>query len=449
MRLHRYTDFINEAKKGLQMSLFPDIVPHEQPDPEAPTDPTASAIDQDLLREYLLEMTDQGWEITMESFLTRRKLTKDERDFHHQEYYEMSDVLLPGENNVVLEITFTNREDSEQSPSEILYTLDNLADEAGYKTYYAPEDCPDEMKERDEIEDIDTLMLEGSAFQVYCISKLPFVAKGEDIVEYYGWRLREYSGGPSYIIKDGDVWGRLDQIDLGHIILSDEDEESALIDGFDYSNHDYDPDHYIDSVLADLNPEAKNLLFQKMVKAIGGLEKLQDLIDSRTDLNTKGMSEEETWKKIYWREDAVQKLVNTNQLLAIKVLLNELCEVYTDMLADSAEEEDSETMQNEFDELMDKYFTYTKSNEKVTFEASKNTYTTYIYHVRITKKILEWLKYDGCTKADFETSTEEIISNYYYRRYEQWRIDMTRNEGWVSSAKFSKRAIEIMQKTPI
>ena len=224
MRLHRYTDFINEAKKGLQMSLFPDIVPHEQPDPEAPTDPNASAIDQDLLREYLVEMTDQGWEITMESFLT------------HGEKIEMTDVLLPGENNVVLEITFTNREDSEQSPSEILYALDNLADEAGYKTYYAPEDCPDEMKERDEIEDIDTLMLEGSAFQVYCISKLPFVAKGEDIVEYYGWRLREYSGGPSYIIKDGDVWGRLDQIDLGHIILSDEDEESALIDGFDYSN---------------------------------------------------------------------------------------------------------------------------------------------------------------------------------------------------------------------
>ena len=149
--LKRYTDFINEAKKGLQMSHFPEIVPHEPPDPEAPTDPTASAIDQDLLREYLLEMTDQGWEITMESFLTRRKLTKDERDFHHQEYYEMSDVLLPGENNVVLEITFTNSEDSEQSPSEILYTLDNLADEAGYKTYYAPEDCPDEMKERDEI----------------------------------------------------------------------------------------------------------------------------------------------------------------------------------------------------------------------------------------------------------------------------------------------------------
>ena len=444
MRLHRYTDFINEAKKGLQMSLFPDIVPHEQPDPEAPTDPNASAIDQDLLREYLVEMTDQGWEIEMKSFLTRG-------DESLAEYYEMSDLLLPGENNVVLEITFTN-EDSEQSPSEILYALDNLADEAGYKSYYAPEDCPDEMKERDEIEDIDTLMLEGSAFQAYCISKLPFVAKGEDIVEYYGWRLREYSGGPSYIIKDGDVWGRLDQIDLGHIILSDENEESALIDGFDYSNHDYDLynfEVYIQSVLADLNPDAEKLLFEKMIKTIGGLDKLQDLIDSRTNLKTKGMSEVETWKKLYLSEDAVQRIVSTNHLLAIKVLLYELCEVYTDMLADSAAEQDSETMQNEFDELMDKYFTYIKSNEKVTFEASKNTYTTYIYHVRITKEILEWLKYDGCTKADFETSTEEIISNYYYRRYEQWRIDMTRNEGWVSSARFSKRAIEIMQNNPI
>jgi hypothetical protein len=442
MRLYRYTDFINEAKKGLQMSLFPDLVPHEQPDPEAPTEPTASAIDQDLLREYLIEMTDQGWEIEMESFLTRG-------DESLVEYYEMSDLLLPGENNVVLQITFTNMEDSELSPSEILYVLDNLADEAGYKTYYAPDGCPDEMKERDEIEDIDTLMLEGSAFQAYCISKLPFVAKGEDIVEYYGWRLREYSGGPSYIIKDGDVWGRLDQIDLAHIILNDENEETELIDGFDYSNHDYDPNDYIQSVLADLNPEAEKLLFEKMIKTIGGLDKLQDLIDSRTNLKTKGMSEEETWKKLYWSEDAVQRIVSTNHLLAIKVLLYELCEVYTDMLADSAAEQDSETMQNEFDEVMDKYFTYTKSDEKVTFDASKNTYTTYIYHIRITKEILEWLKYDGCTKADIETSVEEIISNYYYRRYETWKLDITKSEGWVSSARFSKRAIEIMQNNPI
>ena len=202
MRIHRYTDFINEAKKGLQMSLFPDLVPHEQPDPEAPTDPNASAIDQELLREYLIEMTDQGWEIEMESFLTRGD---ESLEITRPEYYEMSDVLLPGENYVVLRITFINEQDSEQSPSEILYALDNIADEAGYKTYYAPEGCPDEMKERDEIEDIDTLMLEGSEFQAYCISKLPFVAKGEDIVEYYGWRLREYSGGPSHIIKEGDV----------------------------------------------------------------------------------------------------------------------------------------------------------------------------------------------------------------------------------------------------
>jgi len=439
MKLKRYTDFINETKKGLQMSLFPDIVPHEQPDPEAPTDPNASAIDQDLLREYLVEMTDQGWEIEMKSFLMTKK------------DYEMSDVLLPGENNVVLEITFTNMEDSEQSPSEILYALDNLADEVGYKTYYAPDGCTDEMKERDEIEDIDTLMLEGSAFQVYCISKLPFVAKGEDIVEYYGWRLREYSGGPSYIIKDGDVWGRLDQIDLAHIILNDENEFSLLIDGFDYSNHDYGPNYepYIQSVLADLNPEAEKLLFEKMIKTIGGLDKLQDLIDNRTNLKTKGMSEEETCKKLYWSEDAVQRIVSANHLLAIKVLLYELCEVYTDMLADSAAEQDSETMQNEFDEVMDKYFTYTKSDEKVTFEASKNKYTTYIYHIRITKEILNWLKYDGCTKADIETSVEEIISNYYYRRYETWKLDITKSEGWVSSARFSKRAIEIMQNNPI
>jgi hypothetical protein len=441
MKLKRYTDFINEAKKGLQMSLFPDIVPHEQPDTEAPTDPNASAIDQDLLREYLIEMTDQGWEIEMESFLTRG-------DESLAEYYEMSDLLLPGENNVVLEITFTN-EDSEQSPSEILYALDNLADEAGYKTYYAPEDCPDEMKERDEIEDIDTLMLEGSAFQAYCISKLPFVAKGEDIVEYYGWRLREYSGGPSYIIKDGDVWGRLDQIDLAHIILNDENEEAELIDGFDYSNHDYDPNDYIQSVLADLNPEAEKVLFEKMIKTIGGLDKLQDLIDNRTNLKTKGMSEVETWKKLYLSEDAVQRIVSANHLLAIKVLLYELCEVYTDMLADSAAEQDSETMQNEFDEVMGKYFTYNKSDEKVTFEAGKNTYTTYIYHIRITKEILEWLKYDGCTKADIETSVEEIISNYYYRRYKTWKLDITKSEGWVSSARFSKRAIEIIQNNPI
>ena len=51
MTLRHILNFKLFEKKGLQMSLFPDLVPHEEPEPEAPTGPNTDAIDKDLLME--------------------------------------------------------------------------------------------------------------------------------------------------------------------------------------------------------------------------------------------------------------------------------------------------------------------------------------------------------------------------------------------------------------
>lgn len=431
MKLYRYSDFVNEAKKGLQLSLFPEMVPHEEPEPEAPTSPEVD-IDKDLIREYLVEMTDQGWFIDMEDMILRGDTT---------------DVLLPGENRLCLRILFINEENVDESPSLTLEALDNLANDAGCDLYYAPEGCPDEMKKREELGDeIDELMLEGAAFEAFCVPKKPFDAKGQDLADYYGWKLREYSGGPSHIIKGGEVWARLDQIDVAHFILTREKEQTELIEGFDSWLYELDyPSEYMTSVIADLDTPARKVLFDKMVNTVNGLEKLQELIDKQTGLETKGLSEEETINKLFWKDNAIKKTIKINHLLIIDHLFGELCQLYVDMLAESAMIQDDETMQNEFDEVVEKYFTYRKSDEKVTFDSGGKKYTTYIYHIKMTKEMLEWLEGDGCTKADFETGLGDIISNYYYRRYETWELDIRRSEGWVNSKDFSRRAEKIME----
>jgi len=431
MKIYRYTDFINE-KKGLQLSLFPDIVPHDEPEPETPTSPEVN-IDKDLIREYLLEMTDMGWFIGMEDLLLRGD--------------NITDVLLPGENKICLKILFINEEKSEESPALILEALDNIANDAGCDLYYAPEGCADEMKKRDELGDeIDNLMLEGDAFEAFCIPKKSFDAKGQDLVDYYDWKLREYSGGPSHIIKDGDVWARLDQIDVAHIILSSEKEQTELIEGFDSWLYELDyPSEYMTSVIADLDTPARKVLFDKMVNTVNGLEKLQELIDKQTGLETKGLSEEETINKLFWKDNAIKKTIKINHLLKIDHLFGELCQLYIDMLAESAMIQDDETMQNEFDDVVGKYFTYMKSDEKITFDSNGRKYTTYIYHIKITKEMLEWLEGDGYTKADFENTFDVIISDYYYRRYNTWTLDIRRSDGWVSSKDFSRRAEKIME----
>lgn len=443
MRLHRYTDFVNEAmKKGLQLSLFPDMVPHDQPEPEAPTEPNSSAIDQDLLREYLLEMSDVGWTMEFDDCIAKNSPLENNISAND---LELTDVLMPGENTICLLITFTNEDQSQTSPADTLYALDNLADEAGYVTYYCKESRFDEIKKREDFEDFDAFLLEEEIFQALCLSKKPFVAKGQDIADYYGWKLKEQSGGPSYVIKDDAVWARMDQIDLAHVVLSSDEEQDDLVDGFDYDRYtfDYDPDYFMSSVLADLDTQAQKALFDKMV-GILGLEKLQDLIDSRTSLTTKGTSEDDTMKKLFRDDDMVFRVTQANHLLEVQLILGELCELYTDMVAQSAAEQDSETIQHEFDEIIEKYFTFEKSNERVTFEAPPKKYTLYIYHIKITEEILDWLVKDGCSKADFESSPEEVISAYYYRRHETWKLDIRKSEGWVSTKEFSRAAEKVI-----
>lgn len=435
MRLYRYQDFINE-KKGLQMSLFPDLVPHDEPEPEAPTGPNTDAIDKELLMEYLLEMTDAGWGIEFGDQIVKNSPL--DRNTEANEI-ELTDVLLPGENRIALLTTFTNEQDSEAPISDTLYALESLADEAGYVTYYCKEDRWDTLKKREDFEDFDKFLLRNEVFHAVSISKKPFVAKAEDIVEYYGWKVKEQSGGPSYVIKDDELWVRMDQIDLAHVVLSSNKEIDDLIDGFDYSAHDYDPDYFLDSVLSDLDKQAQKALFDKMLSILG-LERLQDLIDDRTDLKTKGKSEDETMKDLFWRDDAVFRVTNANHLLEVRMILKDLCSIYTDMVADSAEEQDNDTMQYEFDDLIKKYFTFEKSDEKVTFSSGKDEWTTYIYHIKLTKDMLVWLEDDGYAKTDFESSPEDVISYYYQKRYDTYTLDIRKSEGWVSMSKFSRVA---------
>ena len=440
MKLKRYIDFINEAKKGLQMSLFPDIVPHEQPEPEAPTGPNTDAIDKDLLMEYLIEMTDAGWNIEFYDHIVKNSPLDGNVEGNDA---EVTDVLLPGENRICLVTTFTNLEDSEAPIADTLYALEGVVDEAGYVTYYCKEDNLDTLTKREDFEDFEGSLMANEVFHAVSISKKPFIAKARDIAEYYDWKVKEQSGGPSYVIKDDELWVRMDQIDLAHVMLSSEKEIDNLIDGFDYSNHDYDPDYFLDSVLADLDKQAQKVLFDKMVDILG-LERLQDLIDDRTDLKTKGKSEEQTMKDLFWREDAVFRVTNANHLLEVKLILKDLCSIYTDMVADSAEEQDNDTMQYEFDDLIKKYFTFEKSDEKVTFSSGKDEWTTYIYHIKLTKDMLVWLEDNGYGKSDFESSPEDVISYYFQRRYDTWTLDIRKSEGWVSTSKFSRVAEKII-----
>jgi hypothetical protein len=176
----------------------------------------------------------------------------------------------------------------------------------------------------------------------------------EDLVKYYNWS--------DAIIKDGKVYVEVDLEDMSDIMLSRKSSyKDILVKGEEdlYDNYygsDYQPD--IPSMIQyTLNNENNHLLIKAMIKEIGGLE---NLISENEDLE--GKTEEEVIEFLL-KERLYETL---KQLCKNSEICQEVRQTIGDWEMNAHVDSNYQSILDEFDEIVEKEFTYTKEKREVT-----------------------------------------------------------------------------------
>lgn len=176
----------------------------------------------------------------------------------------------------------------------------------------------------------------------------------EDLVKYYNWS--------DAIIKEGKVYVEVNLEDMSDIMLSrNSSYKDILVKGEEnmYDNYygsDYQPD--IPSMIQyTLNNENNHLLIKAMIKEMGGLE---NLISENEDLE--GKTEEEIIEFLLKERfyETLKKLCKESEIC------QEVRQTIGDWEMNAHVDSNYQEILNEFDEIVEKEFTYTKEKREVT-----------------------------------------------------------------------------------
>lgn len=199
---------------------------------------------------------------------------------------------------------------------------------------------------------------------IFAKSKETVTFTEKDLVEYYDWS--------DVIVKeDGHVYVELDIEDMSDIMLSRNSSYKDILvkgqeDMYDnYYNNDYQPD--IPSMIQyTLDNENDKLLIKAMIKEVGGLENMINHIgDECSDEayeNVKDKSEEEVINYLL-KERFYETL---KQLCKNSEICQEIRQTIGDWELNAHADSNYQEVLDEFDEIVEKEFTFTKDKREVT-----------------------------------------------------------------------------------
>lgn len=185
----------------------------------------------------------------------------------------------------------------------------------------------------------------------------------ENLVEYYNWS--------DAIIKDGKIYVEVDIEDLSDIMLSRSSSyKDILVKGQEnmydnYYSNDYQPD--TPSMFQyTLNKENGQLLVKAMIKEVGGLENMINHIGDECSDEAyeivKGKSEEEVIEFLL-----KERFYNTlKQLCKNSEICQDIRQTIGDWELNAHVDSNYQTILDEFDEIVEKEFTFTKEYKEVT-----------------------------------------------------------------------------------
>ena len=358
MKLKKYIQFIKESIK------------------EDIEEGTLWKLTEDDITDYMLEITDAGYYVSVEfgfcETITQHSYNRPsvEKDVF-TEKVKSGDEVTPA---YWIKIDKSDRVKNDDVTSTFQFACSIIAEEANAEISINDADG--------NLGDIDGIEIKGGLFYtdnwnsgepelletdsyiaIFAKSKETVTFTQENLVEYYNWT--------DAIIKDGNIYVEVNLEDMSDIILSrSSNYKDILVKGEEdlYDNYygsDYQPD--IPSMIQyTLTKENNNLLIKAMIKEVGGLESMINHIgDECSDEvyeSVKGKSEEEV----------IEFLLNERFYETLKQLCknSEICQEIRQTIGDwemnAHVDSNYQSILDEFDEVVESEFTYTKERREVT-----------------------------------------------------------------------------------
>ena len=358
MKLKKYIQFIKESIK------------------EDIEEGTLWKLTEDDITDYMLEITDAGYYVSVEfGFCEKVKQHHYNRPSVEKDVF--TEKVKSGDNVTPaywISIIKGDRIKNDDVTSTFQFACSIIAEEANAEISINDADG--------NLGDIDGIEIKGGLFYtdnwnsgepelletdsyiaIFAKSKETVTFTQENLVEYYNWT--------DAIIKDGNIYVEVNLEDMSDIMLSrSSNYKDILVKGEEdlYDNYygsDYQPD--IPSMIQyTLTKENNNLLIKAMIKEVGGLESMINHIgDECSDEvyeSVKGKSEEEV----------IEFLLNERFYETLKQLCknSEICQEIRQTIGDwemnAHVDSNYQSILDEFDEVVESEFTYTKERREVT-----------------------------------------------------------------------------------
>ena len=352
MKLKRYIHFISESIK------------------DQIEDKTLWKLTEDDITDYMLEITDAGYYVSVEFGFVEKFKQYSYKDGQRVESEKevFTDKVKAGDEvrpAYWIKIDKSNRIKKDDVTSTFQFACSIIAEESNAEIKINDSDG--------DLGDIDGIVIKDGLFYtdnwnssepelleaddyiaIFAKSKDTVKFTEEDLVKYYNWS--------DAIIKDGKVYVEVNLEDMSDIMLSRKSSyKDILVNGEEnmYDNYygsDYQPD--IPSMIQyTLNKENNHLLIKAMIKEIGGLE---NLISENENLE--GKTEEEVIEFLL-KERFYETL---KQLCKNSEICQEVRQTIGDWEMNAHVDSNYQSILDEFDEIVESEFTYTKEKREVT-----------------------------------------------------------------------------------
>jgi hypothetical protein len=333
---------------------------------------------EDDITDYMLEITDAGYYVSVEFGFSEKakqysykdgKRVETEKDIFTDKV-KAGDEVTPA---YWIQIDKSDRVKNDDVTSTFQFACSIIAEEANAEI--SVNDSQGNLGDPDGIEikgglfytdnwnSSDPELLEVDNIAIFAKSKETVTFTQENLVEYYNWT--------DAIVKDGNIYVEVNLEDMSDIMLSrNASYKDILVKGEEdmydnYHGYDYQPD--IPSMIQyTLTKENNNLLIKAMIKEVGGLESMinhiGDECSDETYERVKGKSEEEVIEFLL-KERFYETL---KQLCKNSEICQEIRQTIGDWEMNAHVDSNYQSILDEFDEVVESEFTYTKEKREVT-----------------------------------------------------------------------------------
>ena len=335
-------------------------------------------LSEDDITDYMLEITDAGYSVSVEFGFSEKvkqggykegKWVESEKEVFTDKV-KAGDEVTPA---YWISIIKGDRIKNDDVTSTFQFACSIIAEEANAEISVNDSDGnlgdPDGIEIKgglfytDNWNSSESELLEVDNIAIFAKSKETVTFTQENLVEYYNWK--------DAIVKEDKVYVEFDIEDMSDIMLSRNSSYKDILlkgqeDMYDnYYGSDYQPD--IPSMIQyTLTKENNHLLIKSMIKEVGGLESMINHIgDECSDEvyeTVKDKSEEEVIEFLL-----KERFYNTlKQLCKNSEICQEIRQTIGDWELNAHVDSNYQSILDEFDEIVEKEFTFTKEKREVT-----------------------------------------------------------------------------------